>query len=320
LPLCHFTCPDEKALYQEVQQVDWSQYIHQGDTIAVDANVYHPQLRHSLYVAQKTKDAICDQLRERYRWRPSVQVQNPDVQINIFIQDQQAVLSIDTSGAPLYKRGYRLKSVTAPLQESLAAALLRLARYRGEGTLCDPCCGSGTLLIEAAMIATHTPAGFYRKQWGFQHLPGFDRQSWSLFKRHYEDARKPLEKGLIYGFDQSHQAVAACQENIRNAGWGEAITVYQANLMTHSPSSSGYEPSFVICNPPYGQRLDEEESLKPLYEGIGDFFKQCCAKPARGFVLTGSPTLAKSIGLRPQRRHIVNNGGIESRLLEYDVY
>src|ERR1700722_8739454 len=165
LPLSQFACPDAQALYTEAKKIPWLDYLDETKTIAIDANIHHPQIRHSLYGAQLIKDAICDVVREKKGARPSVDVKNPDIQLNVFIQKNRATLSIDTSGIPLYKRGWKEAATEATLPETLAAAILLRAGYGEREVLCDPFCGSGTFLIEAACMATQTPAGYFRKKW-----------------------------------------------------------------------------------------------------------------------------------------------------------
>lgn len=177
VPIKHFRCRDRKVLYQNCAEIDWLSYIPKGKTFAIDANVKNPQLRNSLFAAQVMKDAICDQFREKFGERPNVDTRNPDIQLNLFIQNEEAIVSFDTSGVPLHKRGYRTENVQAPIQESLAAALLRIAGYKGHENFCDPCCGSGTFLIEAAMIATITPPGFLRKNGDLCTFPNIHKSS-----------------------------------------------------------------------------------------------------------------------------------------------
>lgn len=317
LPLARFRCRDKKFLYRGASEVNWLKYIPRGKTFAIDANVNHPELRNSLFAAQVVKDAICDQFREKYGDRPDVDTRNPDVQLNLFVHHDLAVLSIDTSGTSLHKRGYRQESVQAPLQEGLAAALLRLAQYRGEENLCDPCCGSGTILIEAALIATHTPPGFLRRQWGFMYLPEFSQEEWLKVKAGADQKRISLPSGKFFGCDISGEAVRICKNTLRAAGFAQNIQIEQADFRT---VDLPFSPNFVMTNPPHGLRLGEQESLRTLYRSLGDFLKRQTSKPARGFVFTGNLELAKEIGLSPKRRHVINNSGVDSRLLEYDLY
>lgn len=317
LPIEAFRCFDQKALYKGGRAVDWSLYLPPGKTFAIDANVKHRQLRNSLYAAQVLKDAICDQLKELRGGRPSVNVKNPDVQINLFIHDDQAFISIDTSGVPLHKRGYRQDAGEAPLQESLAAALLKIARYEAQDILFDPCCGSGTLLIEAALIASRTAPGYLRQKWGFMLLPGFSFDEWLKVKTEVDSLRQPIPKNHLFGIDINKNVVRICQGNLRAAGVLKDVLVKQADFREFKPEIL---PTLIVTNPPHGKRLDSIDALIPLYRSLGDFMKHNVEKPARGFVFTANTPLVKEIGLSAQRRHVLSNSGVDSRYLEFDLY
>lgn len=317
LPLRRFGCRDKNHLYREAGKINWTDYLSEKQTFAIDANVQHSAFRNSLYAAQVVKDAICDQFREKKGIRPNVDTFNPDVQINLYMQPGSAVLSLDTSGQALHKRGYRIEGGEAPMRETLAAAALKLAQFTGDEIFCDPCCGSGTLLIEAALIATHTAPGFLRQRWGFMALPEFSQVEWLKVKNRCDAEKKPLEKGRFLGIDRSREAVRICKANLRAAGLHTVVEVIQDDFREFTPSTP---PTFVVANPPYGKRIEELESLKSLYRSLGEFMKQKMAKPSRGFVFTGSLDLAKEIGLAAKRRHILDNGGMESRLLEFEIY
>lgn len=317
LPLARFHCQDPRALYDGVSKVNWLKYLSTNKTIAIDANVNHPHLRNSLYAAQIAKDAICDQMRDRTGERPSVNTKNPDVQLNLYVQNDKGIISYDTSGLALFKRGYRQETIEAPLQESLAAALLMVGNYQGREVFCDPCCGSGTLLIEAAMIASRTPPGFLRKEWGFFNLPEYSLEQWLKVKAEADQLRTDLPENHFFGADINKQATHACKVNLRAAGFHHSVEMVQCDIRDYTPPVA---PNFIITNPPYGRRLDDVSHLKSLYRAIGDFMKRQSAKPAKGFVFTGSSELAKEVGLAASRRHVFDNGGIDSRLLEYDLY
>lgn len=317
LPLARFRCRDKNALYREADTIDWLKYIPAKKTIAIDANVaHHPGFRNSLYAAQVMKDAICDQYRARTGQRPNVHPSEPDVQLNLFIHNDDATISFDTSCVPLHKRGYRQESVEAPLRETLAAGLLRIAQYKGNEILFDPCCGSGTILIEAALIASHTPPGYLRKKWGFTFLPDFNQQAWLKIKNEADAKRIALPKGLISGIDVNKNAVRVTKVNLRAAGFHLSIDANHSDFREFTPNP---EPNLLITNPPHGKRLEDIDSLKPLYRALGDFMKQKMAKPSRGFVFTGSLDLSKEVGLAPTQRHVIDNAGIDSRFLEFDV-
>lgn len=317
LPLARFRCRDIAALKRGVDGIDWLKYIPKGMTFAIDANVSHRELRNSLYAAQLMKDLICDQFRDKIGSRPSVDTKQPDVQLNLFIHQDLAVISYDTSRTPLYKRGYRQETVEAPLQESLAAAFLKLAQYQGSEILCDPFCGSGTLLIEAALIASHTPPGYLRQKWGFMLLPTFSQEKWLQVKNDADRLRTPLKKGLLFGCDINKNAIFSCKMNLRAAGFQQAVEVIQSDFRDYTPP---IPPTLLITNPPHGLRLEDTEPLRPLYRALGDFMKRRLAKPAKGFVFTGNLELAKEVGLAAKKRHEIDNAGIDSRLLEFDIY
>ena len=317
LPLTRFKCFDSDSLYRVASKIHWLDYIPKNKTFAIDANVTHRKIRNSLFAAQIVKDAICDQFRDRIGSRPNVDTKAPDVQLNLFVHDEKAILSFDTSGVPLHKRGYRLESVEAPMQEALAAAVLRLTQYNGEEKLFDPCCGSGTILTEAALMVTNTPPGFLRNKWGFMHLPNFNQQDWLSVKNAADQLKKPLKKGMISGIDINKNAVRISKSNLRACGFHQEIEVTAADFREYTPEVL---PNLVITNPPHGNRLGDIDTLRPLYRSLGEFLKEKLAKPARAFIYTGSLELAKETGLASKKRYVLDGGGVEARLLEFDLY
>jgi putative N6-adenine-specific DNA methylase len=317
LPLTSFKCFNRHSLYKGASEIDWSRYLKNNWTFAIDANVHHKELRNSLFAAQIVKDAICDQIRQKTGHRPSIDLQNPSVQLNLYIERNMAIISFDTSGTPLHKRGYRQESVEAPMQESLAAAILRLANYTKDKILLDPCCGSGTLLIEAALMATQTPPGYLRRQWGFMYHPDYVQVEWLKVKNELDGKRTLLVPQHLFGIDINRNAVRVCKVNSRAAGFLQGIEVSQADFRLFDPPIL---PNLIVTNPPHGKRLEEETQLRSLYRALGDFMKEKCAKPAEGFIFTGNLELAKEVGLAAKRRYVLSSGGIESRLLEFDLY
>ncbi len=332
-PLATFPCHDDKALYGKARSIDWSLYLNPKKTFAIDANVSHPLLRSSLFAAQVLKDSLCDSLREKFQARPSVSTISPDVQLNLFIQKGWATISLDTSGAPLYRRGYRKREEPAliekipegisarkrqeleklipraPIQESLAAAILFYANYSEKDTLCDPCCGSGTFLIEAAMMATRTPAGFFRKSWGFMASPEFSEASWLRVKEAADKQIIPLSKGCILGADKDPTILKSCQESLEATGFN-TIELQCQELNAFTPS---IPPNLVICNPPYGKRLPSSPSLYTLLE---DFVKNKCTPRAEAFILTPDTQALSECGLSEEESIPLNNGGIELELVK----
>lgn len=316
LPLARFRCFNRDNLYKGAAEIDWLAHIPKGATFAIDANVEHRELRNSLFASQVVKDAICDQFRKHTGNRPSIDPRDPGVQLNLFIHRDMATICFDTSRVPLHKRGYRQDTVEAPLRESLAAAMLRLSGYQGNEIFCDPCCGSGTILIEAALLASRTAPGFLRQKWGFMQLPGFSQQEWLKVKAESDQNRITLPKGHFFGADINKNAIHTCKVNLRAAGFHQVIDVVQSDFREYTPP---VPPDFLMTNPPHGNRLGEVEHLRSTYRALGDFMKRKMAKPGRGFIFTGSLDLAKEVGLAANRRHVLDNAGIDSRLLEFDI-
>lgn len=312
-----FRCRNQRDLYQNTFDIDWYPFIKPRKTMAIDANVTSRELRNSLFAAQVMKDAICDQLREQTGDRPSIDTKEPDVQLNLFIHGERGVISFDSSGVPLHKRGYRVESTEAPLQECLAAAILRIANYSDQEVLYDPCCGSGTFLIEAAMMATQTPPGFLRNKWGFFRFPHYNQQDWIKVRAEVDSLRRPLAPNIIFGTDVNKNSYRVSKINLRAAGFHQAVQVVHSDFREYTPT---IPPTLVVTNPPHGTRLDSVDQLIPLYRSLGDFLKRETARPAKGFIFSGSLELSKEVGLKATQRHVLYNGGIESRLLEYDLY
>jgi putative N6-adenine-specific DNA methylase len=307
------TSPEE--LYDAVQTVDWSRYLTPDHTLAVDCNVRDSRITHSKYAALKTKDAICDQFVERFGKRPSVDVERPMVGLNLHIYRDQAVLSLDSSGASLHKRGYRPIQTRAPLNEALAAALVLLTSWQGDTPLVDPLCGSGTLCIEATWIATRRPPGLTRRHFGFQGWMDYDVELWTQLR---DEARHGVQKQLrapVVGSDVRRDAITFAQGNARAAGIGHLTRFEVRDVRDFQPPAG--PPGVILCNPPYGERIGEEKELRGLYRTLGETFRQRCAGWA-AFVFTGNAALAKEIGLRPVREVPLFNGKIPCRLLQFN--
>lgn len=318
LPFIHFPCKDRRELYGAVRNLSWGRYFEHGETLAVAVSGRHPAFSNTLFAAQVVKDAICDQLVASKGTRPSVSVKNPDVGLSLFLNDNQASLYFDTSGQPLYKRGYRNQTGDAPLQETLAAALLRLADYHPDDVLIDPCCGSGTLLIEAALIAAKIPPGFFREHFGFMHHPDYDQKAWMCVKNNQDSQRRPLAPQKFYGLEIDKHVASIARHTIKAAGLSEAIIIDATNFTkAESPHPL---PTLAITNPPHGNRLGDSAHLVGLYRDLGDFFKHRLAKPARAFVFTTDAMLSRQVGLRPSRRHVLTSSGQDARLVSFHLY
>lgn len=317
LPLLRFYCEDKDTLYKKTLSVNWGNYFKKNLTFAIDSNVNHENLRNSLFAAQVVKDAICDKLKNDCGYRPDVDLQNPDIQLNLFIHEKEAIISLDTSGQPLHKRGYRKHTGAAPMQETLAAALLTIAGYDETKVIVDPCAGSGTLLIEAALMASKTPPGYLRQKWGFENHPNFDNQKWNQIKIEADSKKKKLKQGFFWGLEREKEITSFCRANSKAAGFEKDIIIECENFINHTPKA---DYNFLICNPPHGKRLASEDDLVPLYKALGDFMKQKLHKPAKGFIFTSSAMLSKRVGLQTKKRHIIKSSGMEARLLEFDIY
>lgn len=307
--------PDE--LYDAVRTLDWTEFLTPDRTLAVDCNVRDSRITHSQYAARRVKDAICDQFRDRYGRRPSVDVERPAVGLNLHIHRDQAVLSLDSGWDSLHKRGYRPIQTRAPLNEALAAGLLLHLGYDGQLPLVDPMCGSGTFLIEAAWLALKRPPGLTRKWFGFYGWPDFDPGLWSAMR---EQARKQVRSQLpsaIVGSDVRRDAVEFARENARAAGVGHLLRVDRLEWRQARPlQETG--PGFLICNPPYGERLGEEAELKRLYRDLGEL--AAAHWPGwRLAVFTANDRLAWEIRLPKQRTTSFYNGRLACRLWEFAV-
>jgi putative N6-adenine-specific DNA methylase len=316
-PLVTFDCHSDNYLHQTALKQDWSQFITPRDTFAVHATTSNtPSLKHSQYAALKVKDAVCDFFREKTGKRPGVDVQSPDLGIHLFVRNNRAVISIDVSGGSLHKRGYRTLSVEAPMQETLAAAIIRLSGWDGERPLIDPMCGSGSLLCEAAMSYCRIPAGFLRKTWGFERLPDFDSNLWKKVKAAADAAMRPLPAGLLTGSDMNRESVRATRANLNN------LPGCKNNFQTLEKKFQDFpalENSAIVVNPPYGVRLGDRESAEALMKDFGDFLKQRCTG-CTAYVYAGDRKLLKKIGLKPEWKKELNNGGLEGILGKFDLY
>ncbi len=315
LPLAEFPCETPQALYEGVRTVAWHDWLTPERTLAVDCNLRDSALTHSGFVALKTKDAIVDQLRDRFGSRPSVDTKDPDLRVNVHLVKNRCTVSLDSSGIPLDRRGYRLARTEAPLRETLAAAIVALSGWDGTTPLVDPMCGSGTIPIEAALLAARRAPGLNRR-FGFQRWPSFDGARWRELLAEARELALPSLPAAIAGRDRLARAVETAQENGRRAGVEKLVTFAQCDLNHFMPPA---EAGTLIINPPYGQRLGEEETLKPLYGQIGDVLKQRC-RGYTAWLFTGNRELAKFVGLKASRRIVLFNGPLECRLLKYEMY
>lgn len=312
-PIKHFKALSADDVYREVQKIDWSEYIGLDKTFAVDSVVFSEEFRHSKFVAYKVKDAIVDQFREKTGKRPNISVANPDIRLNIHIAEDKCTLSLDSSGESLHRRGYRQESVEAPLNEVLAAGMILMTGWQGETDFIDPMCGSGTLLVEAALIAHNMAPGLFRKEYAFEKWPDFDSD---LFDRIYNDDSSEREfTHQIYGYDVDIKAVNTARLNVRAAGLLNDITVEEADFKNFTQPK---EKSIIVTNPPYGERISTPDLLG-TYKMIGERLKhQFLNNDA--WILSYREECFDQIGLKPSIKIPVYNGSLECEFRKYQIF
>ncbi|MFZ2198773.1 MAG: hypothetical protein WAV13_13615 [Thermodesulfovibrionales bacterium] len=306
--------PDE--LYAETASVPWEDYIYETGYVSVTSTVDTPTITDSRFANLKCKDAIADRFMKKFGRRPDSGPERDQVVVHLHWKDEACCLYIDTSGVPLSKRGYRKIPMAAPLQETLASAIIIATGWRDSGNFVNPMCGSGTLAIEAAMIGLEKAPGILRDNFCFMHLRGFNRALWEELRLEASKRSKKTLQNRIIATDISSKAVDAARKNAMTAGVEHLIEFSICDFKdTTVPEGSGT----VLLNPGYGERMGEIDQLAGTYAGIGDFFKQKC-RGYTGYVFTGNPGLARKIGLRSKRKVQFFNGAIECRLLEYELY
>lgn len=313
-PIHEFKATNEHALYQGIQNIDWSAIISEKQSFVVDATVHSDHFKNSLFVALKTKDAIVDQFRAQSGTRPDVDKLHPDVRVNIHIQKEICTVSLDSSGASLHHRGYRTATNIAPINEVLAAGMLLLSGWDGQSDFLDPMCGSGTLLVEAAMIACNIPPNINRKEFAFEKWKDWDSD---LYEKIEDSLLKKIREfhHTITGFDKAPSAVAKAKDNARNANLDDYISIRLENFFESEKSTEG--KLHMVFNPPYGERLDIH--LERFYREVGDTLKQHYPDTQAWFI-TGNLEALKFVGLKPSRKIKLFNGKLEARLVRYDMY
>jgi putative N6-adenine-specific DNA methylase len=312
-PILKFRATDADEVYDKIKDFNWSSYLDSSKTFAVDSVVFSDTFKHSKFVAYKVKDAIADHFTEKAGKRPSVQLVNPDLQLNIHIAQDYCTLSIDSSGESLHKRGYRKGQTDAPMNEVLAAGLLLLAGWDGKTDLIDPMCGSGTILIEAAMIALNIPPGIYRSGFAFEKWNDFDQD---LFDHLYNDESEEKEfNHIIYGSDIFPKAIRIAEENVKSAGLSKYIKLKTSSFQSLEKSS---ENALVIFNPPYGERIGARD-LNDLYSQIGTKLKHDFAGMS-AWIISNQNEASEKIGLRPSQKIKLMNGAIECEFRKYELF
>lgn len=312
-PIAHFKAKSAEDMYNEVRKIDWSVYIQEGKTFSVDSVVYSEDFRNSRFVTYKVKDAIVDQFREKTGKRPNISVTNPDIRLNIHIAEDNATLSLDSSGESLHRRGYRQESVEAPLNEVLAAGMILMTGWHGECDFIDPMCGSGTLLVEAALIARNISPGVYRKEFAFEKWPDFDQD---LFDAIYNDDSQEREfNHHIYGYDVDIKAVNTARMNVKAAGLSKDISVEERDFKEFTQPA---EKSIMVTNPPYGERISTP-NLLATYHMIGERLKKAF-KGNEAWILSYREECFQAIGLKPSLKIPVYNGSLECEFRKYVMF
>ena len=312
-PIAKFSVNSADELYNNVKRINWPQYLDLNGTFAIDETVGSSVFSHTKFVALKAKDAIADRFRMKFGKRPSVDVRNPDLRINIHIYKEDCTVSIDSSGDPLYKRGYRVLTDKAPINEILAAGMILLSGWEKDCNFIDPMCGSGTILIEAAMYANNIPPGVFRS-FGFEKWNDFDKKLWKEIVE--DESSKQCDFNFeIVGSDRSYKAVEIARQNLKEANLQNHITLFHNSIEKQSPPKA---KGIMITNPPYGERMEVNDQIE-LYKKIGDSLKKKYAGYSAWLISSDFEAL-KNIGLRPSRKIALYNGQLECRYLRFDIY
>jgi 23S rRNA G2445 N2-methylase RlmL len=318
LMLSEFEAPDADALYAEVIKIPWEDYIDVDGYVSINSAVDNPTITDNRFASLRCKDAIVDRMQEKFGRRPDSGKESDKTVVSLYWKDSRCIVYLDTSGEPLSKRGYKKVTTKAPMQETLAASVVAATGWGVDkkGSFVNPMCGSGTLAIEAALIALGRAPGAMKLNFGFMHIKGYDSDYWKQLRSEARQSSKKDIEGQIIATDSDPRAVEAARSNAKTAGVEHLIDFKVCDFRdTELPEDDGV----IIMNPEYGQRMGDTTELEVIYMSIGDFFKQKCAGYT-GYVFTGETVLAKKIGLRTSARKIFFNGPIECRLLKYDLY
>ena len=305
----------EDQVYEIAKSVDWSRYMTVDNTFVIDATVYSEFFHNSLFVTYRVKDAIVDYWNEKNGKRPNVNAENPDIRINLHIGNDMMTLSLDSSGESLHKRGYRVATTEAPISEVLAAGMLRMAGWHGQSDFYDPMCGSGTLLIEAALMAHNIAPGVFRQAYAFEKWPDFDADLWNDIYNDDSHEREFTHK--IYGSDASFYAIQQATKNIKSAGVAKDIELKQVRIEELKDLSS--EGALVMLNPPYGERLKSNKEMEDLYGAIGSALKHQFTG-ASAWIISSNVAAMKCIGLKPSKKLHLLNGELDCQFNKYDLF
>jgi putative N6-adenine-specific DNA methylase len=314
-PLVHFRVHNTDYLYKKAKEIPWEMFLDPAKTFAVFSTVSHSHIRHSQYASLKIKDAVVDSIRDKTGVRPDIDRLTPDLWINLHIQNNKASISVDTSGGSLHRRGYRQNQLHAPMQETVAAAIIKMSHWNGETLFYDPFCGSGTLVCEALMHAARIPAGYLRKSFGFERLPDFNAKKWQEIKKIENEQIKPIPRGLINASDINAEAVEIARMNCQNLPFGDSISLRQADFK----ELGTLRGITLITNPPFGVRMSNEKELLKLYKQFGDFLKQFCPQ-STAYIYIGKRKWISHIGLRPKWKKPLKSGDLDGRLISIPIY
>ena len=308
----------EDQIYDIVKSIDWSRYMTVDSTFVIDTTLYSELFHNSLFVTYRIKDAIVDYWSEKAGKRPSVNTENPDLRINVHIGNDQLTLSLDSSGESLHKRGYRVATTEAPISEVLAAGMLLMAGWRGQSDFYDPMCGSGTLPIEAALIARNISPGVFRQSYAFEKWLDFDADLWNDI--YNDDSREREFEHKIYGSDASFYAIQQAAKNVKSAGVAKDIELRQIRMEELKPSAVSLQPSaLVMINPPYGERLASNKDMEELYSKIGTALKHQFTG-ATAWIISSNAAAMKCIGLKPSKKMHLLNGELDCQFNRYDLF
>ncbi|MFL2639138.1 MAG: class I SAM-dependent RNA methyltransferase [Flavobacteriaceae bacterium] len=313
-PIVVFNIKNERDLYRSFFNFKWEDYLSVEKTFSIESVLISDIFSHSLYVSQKAKDGIVDRFRKLFKKRPDVNSINPDIKINIHVRNNVCTVSLDSSGKPLNQRGYRSQTNIAPINEVLAAGLIYLSNWKLNCDLLDPMCGSGTILIEAAMIATNFPVNFKRSNFCFRNWSDFDSDLFDVILRSVSKKIKTFDYE-IRGYDKSPSAILKCNQNIENAGMKDLIKVSKCDFFKSEKKNKNH--LHIIFNPPYGERLPVD--LELFYKKIGDSLKNKYSHSDAWFITSSLESL-KYVGLKTSRKIKLYNGKLESRLVKYEIY
>ena len=313
-PIETFKVFSEEDLYKQIYKIDWENYLDAHETLAIDATVHSEKFTHSKYVALKSKDAIVDRFREKFGKRPGVDLDYPTLRINIHIEKENCTVSLDSSGQSLHKRGYKTATNIAPINEVLAAGLLLHSGWDGQCDFLDPMCGSGTILIEAAMIACNIPPNLNKKEFGFERWKDWDEDLFEMIEASVLKKVRDFHF-TIKGYDKAPSAVHKAKDNIDNANLSEFITVEHEDFFKTEKQTERH--LHMVFNPPYGERLSID--MPEFYKSIGDTLKQSYPDTDAWFITSNLESI-KHVGLRPSRKIKLFNGSLESKLLKYEIY